>query len=61
MQCTASEKSGLFECNCCLLEALQRCRKQNPQAFSKWGAQLRQEDPERYQIIKAELEGVKNE
>ena len=61
MICTASDSYGLFDCNHCLIEALQRCRERNKAAYSKWGQQLKRENPERYERIKAQLEGSKNE
>lgn len=57
--CTCNAEYGLYECLHCQIEALQRCKAQNKTAYSKWGAQMREEDPERYQLIKNELEKEK--
>lgn len=57
MQCTASDKNGLFECDHCFTEAMRRAKEQSPAGWAKWMEQ----ESERCERIRAELEGVKNE
>jgi len=57
MECTSKEENGSFDCDCCLLAALMRCKRQNERAYSLWGKQLKRSKPEQYERIKLMMQG----
>jgi len=57
MDCTAKDEYGAFTCDCCLIDALIRCKKQNERAYQLWGQQLRRGNQVQYERIRLILKG----